>query len=314
MQNTYNGVVCNDIILATGVFSSRELWKLTKGEGSFNYYPLLTRIFASRSFTFPSHSGSILEETASGGGDSYLQSNILQMQHDSLIKMESAGATTGGAGTSSAMSPPSASVVGGGNYFNLNSLIATPTSNAQPHNVQSTSPIPSSIILATSVQNHHGLHGNLLFDSIAGGNTCPSSPTLLTPSSTHHLTHLTPPDHHNHHHYLHYHHSMHHHHHMSPHHAHLAMPPQGSLIMSASGGGSQSPGSSGSALMLHNEGQFQQQQQNYLSAKMESPGSMEALNQEHRLQEVGGAGGQQQQQQQHHQGGPTMMLGNSYSM
>lgn len=84
--------------------------------------------------------------------------------------------------------------------------------------------------------------------------------------------------------------------------------------MSASGGGSQSPGSSGTALMLHNEGQFQQQQQNYLSAKMESPGSMEALNQEHRLQEVGGAGGQQQQQQQHHQGGPTMMLGNSYSM
>lgn len=32
VQNPYNGVVCNDIILATGVFSSRELWKLTKGE------------------------------------------------------------------------------------------------------------------------------------------------------------------------------------------------------------------------------------------------------------------------------------------
>ncbi|GAB0086080.1 nuclear factor 1 [Sergentomyia squamirostris] len=30
-HNPYNGVVCNDIILATGVFSSRELWKLSKG-------------------------------------------------------------------------------------------------------------------------------------------------------------------------------------------------------------------------------------------------------------------------------------------
>jgi len=30
-QNPYNGVVCNDIILATGVFSSQELWTLSKG-------------------------------------------------------------------------------------------------------------------------------------------------------------------------------------------------------------------------------------------------------------------------------------------
>ncbi|XP_026472637.1 nuclear factor 1 A-type isoform X2 [Ctenocephalides felis] len=29
-HNPYNGVICNDIILATGVFSSRELWKLSK--------------------------------------------------------------------------------------------------------------------------------------------------------------------------------------------------------------------------------------------------------------------------------------------
>ncbi|XP_043947182.1 nuclear factor 1 C-type isoform X5 [Drosophila biarmipes] len=29
-QNPYNGVVCNDIILATGVFSSQELWNLSK--------------------------------------------------------------------------------------------------------------------------------------------------------------------------------------------------------------------------------------------------------------------------------------------
>lgn len=30
-HNPYNGVVCNDTILATGVFSSKELWKLSKG-------------------------------------------------------------------------------------------------------------------------------------------------------------------------------------------------------------------------------------------------------------------------------------------
>jgi nuclear factor I, invertebrate len=30
-HNPYNGVVYNDIILATGVFSSKELWKMSKG-------------------------------------------------------------------------------------------------------------------------------------------------------------------------------------------------------------------------------------------------------------------------------------------
>ncbi|XP_008477646.3 nuclear factor 1 [Diaphorina citri] len=30
-HNPYNGVVCNDTILATGVFSSKELWRLSKG-------------------------------------------------------------------------------------------------------------------------------------------------------------------------------------------------------------------------------------------------------------------------------------------
>lgn len=30
-HNPYNGVACNDIILATGVFSSQELWTLSKG-------------------------------------------------------------------------------------------------------------------------------------------------------------------------------------------------------------------------------------------------------------------------------------------
>lgn len=31
-HNPYNGVVCNDTILATGVFSSKELWRLSKGK------------------------------------------------------------------------------------------------------------------------------------------------------------------------------------------------------------------------------------------------------------------------------------------
>lgn len=38
-HNPYNGVICNDIILATGVFSSKELWKLSKGTfTSLNFY------------------------------------------------------------------------------------------------------------------------------------------------------------------------------------------------------------------------------------------------------------------------------------
>ena len=32
-HNPYNGVVCNDTITATGVFSSKELWKFSKGKG-----------------------------------------------------------------------------------------------------------------------------------------------------------------------------------------------------------------------------------------------------------------------------------------
>lgn len=36
-HNPYNGVVCNDTILATGVFSSKELWKLAKGASLCKY-------------------------------------------------------------------------------------------------------------------------------------------------------------------------------------------------------------------------------------------------------------------------------------
>ena len=31
-HNPYNGVVCNDTITATGVFGSKELWRLAKGK------------------------------------------------------------------------------------------------------------------------------------------------------------------------------------------------------------------------------------------------------------------------------------------
>lgn len=37
-HNPYNDVVCNDIILATGVFSSQELWKLSKGSILILYF------------------------------------------------------------------------------------------------------------------------------------------------------------------------------------------------------------------------------------------------------------------------------------
>ena len=33
-HNPYNGVMCNDTITATGVFSSKELWKFSKGKGN----------------------------------------------------------------------------------------------------------------------------------------------------------------------------------------------------------------------------------------------------------------------------------------
>ena len=32
MHNPYNGVICNDTITATGVFGSKELWRLAKGK------------------------------------------------------------------------------------------------------------------------------------------------------------------------------------------------------------------------------------------------------------------------------------------
>ena len=30
-HNPYNGVICNDVIAASGVFTTKELWKYSKG-------------------------------------------------------------------------------------------------------------------------------------------------------------------------------------------------------------------------------------------------------------------------------------------
>ena len=35
-HNPYNGVICNDTITATGVFASKELWRLAKGNRNRN--------------------------------------------------------------------------------------------------------------------------------------------------------------------------------------------------------------------------------------------------------------------------------------
>ncbi|XP_013101890.2 uncharacterized protein LOC106083366 isoform X2 [Stomoxys calcitrans] len=58
-HNPYNGVVCNDIILATGVFSSKELWKLSKERNN--------------SFIL----ASILEETA----NDLIQASSIKLEH-----------------------------------------------------------------------------------------------------------------------------------------------------------------------------------------------------------------------------------------
>ena len=36
-HNPYNGVICNDVIAASGVFTAKELWKFTKGDDLYHY-------------------------------------------------------------------------------------------------------------------------------------------------------------------------------------------------------------------------------------------------------------------------------------
>ena len=35
-HNPYNGVICNDVIAASGVFTTKELWKYSKGNFQFS--------------------------------------------------------------------------------------------------------------------------------------------------------------------------------------------------------------------------------------------------------------------------------------
>ena len=36
-HNPYNGVICNDVIAASGVFTTKELWKYSKGENKYEW-------------------------------------------------------------------------------------------------------------------------------------------------------------------------------------------------------------------------------------------------------------------------------------
>ena len=68
-HNPYNGVVCNDTITATGVFSSKELWKFSKGKGkhalnlftskNFQYFTLQWFLTSYFSFQTPCYRGEV---------------------------------------------------------------------------------------------------------------------------------------------------------------------------------------------------------------------------------------------------------------
>lgn len=83
-HNPYNGVVYNDIILATGVFSSKELWKMSKGESEELDAPELT---IRTSNCFPA---SILQDTGENtmGSNASSSSNSSTTNNASNIKIE----------------------------------------------------------------------------------------------------------------------------------------------------------------------------------------------------------------------------------
>lgn len=83
-HNPYNGVVYNDIILATGVFSSKELWKMSKGESEELNPPELT---IRNSNCFPA---SILQDTSENtmGSNASSSSNGSTTNNASNIKIE----------------------------------------------------------------------------------------------------------------------------------------------------------------------------------------------------------------------------------
>ncbi|XP_055704741.1 nuclear factor 1 X-type isoform X2 [Phlebotomus papatasi] len=91
-HNPYNGVVCNDIILATGVFSSRELWKLSKG--------------------------SILDEGGDGSGGIQSNANTIKMENSAPYYCNSYSLSTAPPSLVSDRSQGSSMVVSSG-YIDL---------------------------------------------------------------------------------------------------------------------------------------------------------------------------------------------------
>lgn len=92
-HNPYNGVICNDTITATGVFSSKELWKYSKERSSDRpWYHV---------------SASILAGNGSVGGGSNISSNI------NTIKLES---PTGYSYCNSYTPPQDPSLISGSSY------------------------------------------------------------------------------------------------------------------------------------------------------------------------------------------------------
>ena len=43
-HNPYNGVICNDVIAASGVFTAKELWKFTKGKECLDQWELFLEL------------------------------------------------------------------------------------------------------------------------------------------------------------------------------------------------------------------------------------------------------------------------------
>lgn len=84
-HNPYNGVVYNDIILATGVFSSKELWKMSKGESEELNAPAELTIRNSNCFP-----ASILQDTSENtmGSNASSSSNGSTTNNASNIKIE----------------------------------------------------------------------------------------------------------------------------------------------------------------------------------------------------------------------------------
>ncbi|KAI9556303.1 putative nuclear factor 1 X-type isoform X3 [Daphnia sinensis] len=128
-HNPYNGVIYNDTILATGVFSSKELWRLSKTsimQGSNGLQPPLNAIkieapsYYCNSYTppAPDHSTSMLQSAGAysplslhrnsqspidprgGNGHQHKRLRRMSSTEDDMHDVSSQGGTTGGTSSS----------------------------------------------------------------------------------------------------------------------------------------------------------------------------------------------------------------------